>query len=82
MSSRIMPSRIAPTMGPLEWALLIALSVLWGGTFFFAEVALRELDPLSLVLARVGLAAAPLIVIVYATGHACPAARASGARSS
>jgi drug/metabolite transporter (DMT)-like permease len=72
MSSRIMPSRIAPTMGPLEWALLIALSVLWGGTFFFAEVALRALDPLSLVLARVGLAAAPLIVIVYATGHRLP----------
>jgi hypothetical protein len=28
-----------------------------GGSFFFAGVALRELPPLSIVLARVGLAA-------------------------
>jgi drug/metabolite transporter (DMT)-like permease len=72
MPSRIMPGRIAPTMGPLEWMLLIMLSVLWGGTFFFAEVALEEIRPLTLVLARVGLAAAALILMVHATGHRLP----------
>jgi hypothetical protein len=35
----------ARTMGALEWALLLAISVLWGGTFFFAEVALQEMRP-------------------------------------
>jgi len=27
-------------MGSLEWILLIILSILWGGSFFFGEVAL------------------------------------------
>lgn len=67
-----MPGRIATTMGPLEWALLITLSVLWGGTFFFAEVALQEVRPLTLVFARVGLAALALLFMVYATGYRLP----------
>jgi drug/metabolite transporter (DMT)-like permease len=66
-------SRIAGTMGALEWALLIPLSVLWGGAFFFAEVALEEVRPLSLVFARVGLAAGALVLAVYATGQRMPA---------
>jgi drug/metabolite transporter (DMT)-like permease len=66
-------TRIAGTMGPLEWALLVTLSVLWGGTFFFAEVALEEVRPLTLVLARVGLAAGALVLAVYATGQRMPA---------
>ena len=44
-------------MTKLEWALLLGLSVLWGGSFFFVEVALNELPPLSLVWIRVSLAA-------------------------
>jgi drug/metabolite transporter (DMT)-like permease len=67
-----MSGRIARAMGLLEWALLIALSVLWGGTFFFAELALREVGPLFLVCARVGLAALALVLMVYATGHGLP----------
>jgi drug/metabolite transporter (DMT)-like permease len=67
-----MGSRIARTMGASDWALLIALSVLWGGTFFFAEAALDELQPLTLVLARVGIAAAALLVAVYASGQRMP----------
>jgi drug/metabolite transporter (DMT)-like permease len=66
-------ARIAGTMGPLEWALLIALSVLWGGTFFFAEVALEQVRPLTLVFARVGLATVALVLAVYATGQRMPA---------
>jgi drug/metabolite transporter (DMT)-like permease len=69
-------ARIAGTMGPLEWALLITLSVLWGGTFFFAEVALEEVRPLTLVFARVGLAAVALVLAVYATGRRMPASGA------
>ena len=40
-----------------ECGLLTLLSVLWGGSFFFVGVAVKELPPLTLVTARVGLAA-------------------------
>lgn len=33
-------------MGWKEWAMLIILSVLWGGSFFFNGIAVRELPPL------------------------------------
>jgi drug/metabolite transporter (DMT)-like permease len=44
-------------MGPFEWFLLITLSVLWGGSFFFVGVAIKSLPPLTLVLLRVAQAA-------------------------
>ena len=50
-----------------EWGLLFLLSLLWGGSFFFIGVAVRELPPLTLVTLRAGIAAlllwacAPLI---------------------
>jgi drug/metabolite transporter (DMT)-like permease len=40
-----------------DWLLLLALGTLWGGSFFFAAVALAELPPLTIVLSRVGIAA-------------------------
>ncbi len=59
-------------MGPVEWLLLVALSVLWGGSFFFAKVALAELPPFTVVLARVALAALALLLIVLASGQRLP----------
>jgi drug/metabolite transporter (DMT)-like permease len=50
-------SLINRPMGPREWAMLIALSVLWGGSFFFNAVAVKELPPFTIVFLRVGLAA-------------------------
>jgi drug/metabolite transporter (DMT)-like permease len=47
-------------MGGREWALLLALSVLWGGSFFFYKVLAVELPPFTVVLGRVGLAALAL----------------------
>lgn len=49
---------------PRDWALLGALSVLWGGSFFFNGMALRELPPLTLVLLRVLLAATILLPLL------------------
>jgi drug/metabolite transporter (DMT)-like permease len=43
-----------------EWGLLALLSLLWGGSFFFVGVAVKEIPPLTLVALRVGLAAALL----------------------
>jgi drug/metabolite transporter (DMT)-like permease len=55
-----------------DWSLLAALSVLWGGSFFFNGVALRELPPLTLVLLRVALAALILLPLLRAYGLPFP----------
>lgn len=60
------------TMGSVEWALLALLSVLWGGSFFFAKLALAEIGPLTLTTARVGLAALALFVVIRARGIELP----------
>jgi drug/metabolite transporter (DMT)-like permease len=49
-------------MSALEWGLLLTLSVLWGGSFFFVGVAVRELPPLTIVVLRVTLAALALAI--------------------
>lgn len=59
-------------MGAVEWALLATLALLWGGSFFFAKVALAEWPPLTLVLARVGLAASALLIALAALRVAIP----------
>lgn len=68
-----MAPRRNPVMGPMEWLLLGTLSVLWGGSFFFAKVAVTELPPLTLVLGRVALAALALNLVIVARGHRMPA---------
>ncbi|MGB0843720.1 MAG: DMT family transporter [Alphaproteobacteria bacterium] len=40
-----------------DWVMLVGLSVIWGGAFFFAAVAVKEVPPLTTVLLRVGIAA-------------------------
>jgi drug/metabolite transporter (DMT)-like permease len=51
-------------MGTQEWSMLIALSVLWGGSFFFNGVAVKELPSLTIVLLRVGIAAVTLWTVL------------------
>jgi drug/metabolite transporter (DMT)-like permease len=65
------------SMGAIEWLLLLTLSVLWGGTFLFSEVALEEVQPFTLVLGRVGVAAIALLIVVYATGRRMPSSWAA-----
>ena len=47
-----------------DWSLLAVLSVLWGGSFFFNGVVLKELPPLTVVLLRVALAAMILLPVL------------------
>lgn len=58
-----------------EWAMLIALSVLWGGSFFFNEVALSELPVFTVVVGRVVLAAVVLLAACRLMGVPIPAGR-------
>lgn len=67
------PARL--TMGPTEWLMLVALSVLWGGSFLFGKIALAELPPFSVVLVRVGLAALALWLAVLVTRQTLPSTR-------
>jgi drug/metabolite transporter (DMT)-like permease len=55
-----------------DWSLLALLSVLWGGSFFFNGVLLRELPPLTVVLLRVALAAIMLLPLLRVYGIAFP----------
>lgn len=53
---------------PQAWFYLIALSLLWGGAFFFAAVAVKDLPPLTVVALRTGIAAPVLVIILLAMG--------------
>jgi len=61
------------TIDRQDWLLLVLLSVLWGGSFFFVGVAVKELPPLTIVLVRVALATAVLIPVMRIYGAGFPA---------
>jgi drug/metabolite transporter (DMT)-like permease len=60
------------TIDRQSWLLLLTLSVLWGCSFFFVGLALRELPPLTVVLARVVLAAALIYPVFKWQGGSLP----------
>lgn len=64
------------TMSLEDWGLLLALSLLWGGSYFFTGVAVREVPPLTIVTVRVSIAALALLVLVRAIGGGMPKGRA------
>lgn len=64
-------------MTVLEWAMLIALAAVWGGSFFFNGVAVRELPVFTVVVSRVVLAALLLLVILRFTGERMPTERST-----
>src|ERR1700722_15156043 len=61
-----------PVMGGREWAMLLALAVLWGGSFFFNGVAVRELPSFTLVWLRVACAAITLLAVLRLLGQQMP----------
>jgi drug/metabolite transporter (DMT)-like permease len=60
-------------MDQRDWSLLVLLSILWGGSFFFTGVAVAELPPMTIVLARVAIAAMLLLPVLWASGSRLPA---------
>ncbi len=67
-----MTGQVKTTMGRREWGMLIALSIVWGGSFFFVGVAVTELPPLTIASLRVGLAALALHAAVRILGVSLP----------
>ncbi len=64
-----------PVMGGREWAMLLGLAVLWGGSFFFNGVAVRELPSFTLVWLRVAVAAVALLSTLRILGQRMPTER-------
>lgn len=63
-----MTSSINHSMNSKVWAMLILLSILWGGSFFFVGVVVNDLPPLTIVTLRVGIAAFTLWGIAMMLG--------------
>ena len=63
-----MTPAINHSMNTKVWAMLILLSILWGGSFFFVGVAVHDLPLLSIVTLRVGIAAFTLWGIAMMIG--------------
>ncbi|WP_183740809.1 DMT family transporter [Rhizobium sp. BK196] len=54
-------------MSALTWGLLALLGLIWGGSFFFARIAVAEVPPLTLVFLRLSIAA--LALHIYIAGR-------------
>lgn len=62
-------------MSAPEWVMLIVLALVFGGSFFFNGVLVRELPPMTIVFFRVALAAIVLHVFMRASGRDIPHSR-------
>ena len=61
-----------PTIDLTSALLLLSLATVWGGSFFFAEIALREVPPLTIALHRVFWAVPALFLVVWWQGVEIP----------
>ena len=62
-------------LGPLEFALLILLGVLWGAPYALTKISLQTIPPLTLVAARVAIAAIALWIVTIALKAKVPTQR-------
>jgi drug/metabolite transporter (DMT)-like permease len=52
-----------------DWALLLFLGLIWGSSFLFANIAVREIPPVTVVTLRVAIASIALWLVLVAQGH-------------
>ncbi len=62
-------AQLSSKISPKVWGLLLLLGALWGGSFFFARIAVAEVPPLWLVFFRVSIAAAALHLYLLISGN-------------
>ncbi|GAB2190563.1 DMT family transporter [Sessilibacter sp. MAH2] len=48
-----------------QWSILVSLSIIWGSSFFFVEIIVKEIPPITLVALRVLLAAIILSLLLF-----------------
>ena len=61
-----------PSINLISGLMLLGLGTVWGGSFFFAEIALREVPPLTIALHRVFWAVPILCLVVLYKGLKFP----------
>jgi drug/metabolite transporter (DMT)-like permease len=66
------PPAIHKSMTLTEWAMLVLLATLWGGSYFYIGVAVKALPPFAIVAFRVTLGAAFLYLVVRLSGQRMP----------
>ena len=59
-------------MQPVEWILLLILSLVWAGSFLFNGIAVRELPVFTIVVGRVAIAAMILLLVLRWRGESLP----------
>jgi drug/metabolite transporter (DMT)-like permease len=67
-----MTGSAAPRPNGLDFVLLVALAAIWGSSFLFIKLAVATIPPLTLVAARLVLAAAGLLAFLALAGHRLP----------
>lgn len=68
MSARPASLAAPAGMSARDWSMLVLLGAIWGGSFFFARVAVQEIAPLHLVFFRVAIAAFALHLYLAVAG--------------
>ncbi len=63
-----MISTPSPTVSSVAWLMLLALAAVWGGSFFFVEIALTEIGPFTTVMHRVVWAVPALALVLWWKG--------------
>lgn len=66
--------RPAPTL--TNWIHLLTLGIIWGGTFMFISVALRDYGPITVACARTTLGAVSLLILMRLFGAKRPSREA------
>ncbi len=62
-----MPPTFNRTMTPAEWAMLVILALLWGGSYFYIAIAIKVVPAFTIVAFRVVLGGALLYLAVRAS---------------
>jgi drug/metabolite transporter (DMT)-like permease len=57
---------------PVDYLLLLLLSAIWGSSYLFIKLAVATIPPMTLVAARLGLAALGLLLFLAVTGRRLP----------
>jgi drug/metabolite transporter (DMT)-like permease len=61
-----------PRISNAVWAMIVALGAVWGGSFFFFAIALRDFPPLTIALGRVAVGALCLAATYVVLGRVLP----------
>lgn len=62
-------------MDSIDWLLLLGLAGLWGASFYFTEICLRELTSIASAFGRITLGALSMLAILVVTGERLPRGR-------